>query len=155
MGRPGRTSNKAMVPGAIQRGGEVRLKMDKRSTKRILHRFIKMTTDPDAERIITDERRSYRGIQDEDTKHETVNHGAKEWVRGDVHTNTVESVFSLFKRSVIGAFHHVSKKHLDAYLDEFEWRLNNRENPFLFRDTLARLLTSAKMEFKELVEKSA
>lgn len=96
--------------------------------------------------------RGYRGIGDKDTRHETVNHRAEEWVRGDVHTNSIESVWSLFDRSVIGAFHHVSVKHLDAYLDELEWRYNNRENSFLFRDTLVRLLSTANLEYKNLVQ---
>ena len=64
--------------------------------------------------------------------------------RGDVHTNTVEGVWSLFKRSVTGSYHKVSFEHLDAYLDELEWRYNNRENPYLFRDTLMKLLSSGK-----------
>ena len=86
-----------------------------------------------------------------ESTHETVNHSGEEWVRGDVHTNTVENVWSLLKRSIIGAYHHVSVKHLDAYLDELEWRFNNRDNPFLFRDTLLRLLNAEHVEYKELV----
>jgi hypothetical protein len=55
-----------------------------------------------------------------------------EWERDIVHTNTLEGVWSLFKRSIIGSYHQVSVKHLDRYLDEFEFRFNNRENPFSF-----------------------
>jgi transposase-like protein len=90
-----------------------------------------------------------------DTMHETVNHHAKEYVRGDVHANGIDGFWSLFKRSVVGSYHQISTKHLDSYLDEFEWRLNERDNPNLFRDTLTRLLNSPKMEFRELIEKSA
>ena len=54
--------------------------------------------------------------------------------RGDVHTNTVEGIWSLFKRSVVGSYNKVSHKCLDSYLDELEWRFNNRDNPYLFRD---------------------
>jgi len=61
-------------------------------------------------------------------------HSEEQWVCGDVHTNTVEGVWSLFKRSVIGPYHKLSAKHLDAYLDELEHRFNNRDNRFLFRD---------------------
>ena len=71
---------------------------------------------------------------------------------GPVHTNNVENVWSLFKRSVLGAFHKVSIKHLNAYLDELEWRFNNRENPYLFRDTLIRLLQAEHLEYQELTE---
>jgi hypothetical protein len=55
------------------------------------------------------------------------------------------------KRSIIGAFHHVSVNHLDKYLSELEWRYGNRENPYLFRDTLLELLQSEHMEYKELI----
>jgi hypothetical protein len=61
----------------------------------------------DAEAIYTDSVRSYRGIGDENTTHE--------WVRGAVHANTSESVWSLFDRSIIGAYHKLSVKHLPAY----------------------------------------
>ncbi len=61
--------------------------------------------------------------------HQSVNHSAKEYVRGDVHTNSIEGAFGLFKRAVVGSFHQVSHKHLDRYLDEFEFRYNNRKEP--------------------------
>ena len=95
----------------------------------------------------------YEGIGDDDTRHETVNHSADEWVRGDVHTNTVERVWSLFKRSIVGTYHQHSVKHLPAYLDEIEFRFNNRENPYLFRDTLLVLLHGDPLPYKELVAK--
>lgn len=72
-------------------------------------------------------------------------------MRGDVHTNTVEGVWSLLKRSIIGSYHQVSVKHLDAYLDELEWRFNGRENPYLFRETLKKLLLSSNLEYKSLI----
>ena len=91
------------------------------------------------------------GIADHDTRHETVNHSADEWVRGDVHTNYIENIWSLLKRSLVGSYHKVSKKHLEAYLDELEWRFNNRDNPYLFRDTLLKLIKSDNLEYKELI----
>ena len=72
-------------------------------------------------------------------------------MRGDIHTNTVENVWSLFKRSVIGSYHKISVKHLDAYLDELEWRFNNRDNPYLFRDTLLKLVRSENLTYQGLV----
>ena len=71
-------------------------------------------------------------------------------MRGQVHTNTVESAWSLFDRAVIGSFHNISKKHLPAYLDEFEFRFNNRENPYLFRDTIKRMISSDNLTYAEL-----
>lgn len=143
-------SYKTMVVGAIERGGDIRLRIEKRNNKVTLHKFVADTIAPDAERIITDEWRAYRGIEDADTKHETVDHYKEKWVRGDVHTNSIEGVWSLFKRSVVGSYHQVSAKHLDRYLDEFEFRFNNRKNPFLFRDTLLRLLGADALTYAKL-----
>ena len=133
--------NKTMVLGALERGGGIRLIVEKRRDRKTLHRFVEEHA-PDAEKVYTDDFEAYKGIEDEDTKHETVNHSTEEYVRGDVHTNSVEGAFSLFKRSIVGAYHQVSAKHLPAYLDEFEFRFDNRNNPYLFRDTLLRLITS-------------
>ena len=64
-------------------------------------------------------------------------------------------MWSLFKRGIVGSYHHqISAKHLQAYIDEFEWLFNGPDNPELFRDTMIRLLNTRKMEFKELTEKS-
>ena len=82
-----------------------------------------------------------------------MNHSAKEYVRGEVHTNSAESVWSLLERSIIGAYHQVSKKHLDAYLDELEFRFGNRRNPFLFRETMKRLVAADALPYQSLVEK--
>jgi hypothetical protein len=54
------------------------------------------------------------------------------------------------KRSVVGSYHQLSAKHLPAYVDEFQFRFNNRHNEYLFRDTLMKLLSSANIEYKEL-----
>jgi hypothetical protein len=79
---------------------------------------------------------------------------ARRWFRivgsEDVHTDTVEGVHSLLKRSIIGSYHHLSVKHLPAYVDEMEWRYNNRKNPYLFRNTLLELIGAGPMEYKEL-----
>lgn len=150
MGRAYR-GNKTMVIGVIQRKGKVRLKVIDGADKKTLHKFIKDHTADDTELIITDEWPAYKGIADKNTKHETVNHSEEEWVRGDIHTNTIEGVWSLLNRSVVGTYHKLSAKHLDAYLNELEWRHNNRKNPYLFRDTLMKLLGAEKLEYKELV----
>lgn len=118
--------------------------------RKTLHGFIRSRTAPETELIITDEWAAYRGIADHDTRHETVNRSAEEWVRGNIHTNAVESVWSLLKRSIVGSYHKVSTKHLDAYLDELEWRFNNRDNPYLFRDTLLKLIKAENLQYKEL-----
>ena len=116
-------------PGAVQRGGNIRLERIPDIKKDTLHGFIQRTVKDAAEAIYTDELRSYMGIADHDTRHETVRHSEEEWVAGDVHTNSIEGVWSLFKRSIVGTFHKMSVKHMDRYLEELEWRFNNRDNP--------------------------
>ena len=148
----GYKGNKAVVVGAVERDGKIVLKVAEDRTRKTLHGFIAETTAPDTEAIMTDDWPAYDGIADRDTRHETVNHSIEEYVRGDVHTNTIESVWSLLKRSIIGSYHKVSLKHLDAYLDELEWRFNNRDNPWLFRDTLHQLLTTDNLPYQKLTD---
>ena len=77
--------------------------------------------------LMTDEAGQYRIIGPDYISHETVRHVDKEYVRGNAHTNTIEGFFSIFKRGVIGTFHHVSEQHLQRYLSEFDFRYNHRE----------------------------
>jgi transposase-like protein len=143
---------KTMVMGAIERGGEVRLRVVKGpATKRALQGFVRENVADDATAIYTDDAPAYGNMADADTAHETVNHSADEWVRGDVHTNSVESVWSLFDRAVVGSYHKLSVKHLPAYVQEFEFRFNNRRNPFLFRDTILALVAGDSLPYKRLI----
>jgi transposase-like protein len=148
----GYKGNKAIAIGAVQRAGKIRLQVIEHADKATLHQFIHDNTAPDTEAIYTDELPAYWGIEDADTKHKWVNHSAEEWVVGDVHTNGIESVWSLLKRSIIGSYHRVSIKHLDAYLDELEHRFNNRKNEYIFRDTLTKLVNAAKLPYQELIK---
>jgi transposase-like protein len=144
---------KQPVIGLLQRDGTFEAKAIPTNGRKILVGVIKDRVCKTA-RVMTDEYAGYKAINKE-YDHESVNHSKDEWVRGDVSTNGVENAWSLFKRSIVGAFHHVSEKHIDRYLSEFDWRFNGRNNAFLFRDTLMKLLNSPKMEFKELITKSA
>lgn len=76
--------------------------------------------------IMTDEFPSYREVSKKFASHNVINHGNKEYVRGDVHTNTVEGYFSILKRGIIGVYHHVDSNHLHRYLSEFDFRYNER-----------------------------
>jgi len=76
--------------------------------------------------FMTDDAGQYRPIGREFASHGSVNHGIEEYVRGDVHSNTVEGYFSILKRGVIGIYHHVSEAHLSRYLAEFDFRYSNR-----------------------------
>lgn len=145
-------SGKAMVLGAIERGGKVRLDSGLVANRETLRAFIAAKLADETACIITDDLPAYDGCGDVNTRHEMVNHSKMEWVRGDVHTNTMEGVWSLFKRSIIGSYHQISVKHLDRYLDELEFRFNNRNNPYLFRDALLRLIASSNIEYKELTK---
>jgi transposase-like protein len=149
-GRKDWRERKAMVVGAVQRSGKIRMHTAPTASREILHGFIRQHVADNCERIYTDELTAYRGIGDENTIHDTVEHRVKEYVRGDVHTNTIEGAFGLFKRALVGSFHQVSVKHLDRYLDEFEFRYNNRKNAYLFRDTITRLVTTGAMPYEEL-----
>ena len=143
---------KTMVLGAIERDGRVVFKVSDSPTpkRHDLHQFVKQVVADDAEAIYTDGLQSYQGIGTETRRHETVSHRTEEWVRGDVGTQAIESVWSLLDRSIIGSFHQLSVKHLPAYLDELSFRFNNRENPFLFRDTLVALLNSEGLTYEDL-----
>jgi transposase-like protein len=149
----GYRENKTVVIGAVQRGGNIRLRVIPNTRKHNVQGFIHAAVGDKAEAIFTDELKSYAGIGDFDTRHETVDHSADEYARGDVHTNSVESVWSLFKRSIVGSYHQLSVKHLPAYLDEMEFRFNNRNNPYLFRDTLLVLLHGETLPYRKLVDK--
>jgi len=148
----GNRIHKSMVLAAIERGGNGRIRTagKMQRNKEILHGFVTENVSDDAANVYTDEVRGYIGIGDENTTHQAVNHSIKEYVRGEVHTNTVESVFSLFKRSLVGSFHQISAKHLDRYLDEFSFRYNNRRNRMMFRDTLMRLCDGKALPYDKL-----
>jgi hypothetical protein len=76
--------------------------------------------------LMTDEGGQYYHLGKRFARHETINHSADEYVRGDAHTNTIESYFAILKRGIIGTYHHVSPQHLKRYLGEFDFRYNER-----------------------------
>jgi transposase-like protein len=154
--KPGPLKNRPLLMGAVERGGRVAIKAKRgHADRRTLRQFLRENVSKDVEAIYSDDNQAYGKLEDRYWKHETVKHGKEEWVRGDVHTNSMESVWGLFKRSVIGSFHKISFKHLDRYIDEFEFRFNNRNNPYIFRDAMKELLTCGNLEYKDLVRDSA
>jgi transposase len=84
---------------------------------------------PPGAMISSDEWVSYRGLAKHGYDHDTVNHNKDEWIRGDVHTNGIENLWAMLKRSIKGTHIHVSKKHLPKYLAEFEYRFNLCHSP--------------------------
>ena len=128
-GKGSGADNKAPVLAMVQRGGDVRFRMMRRVTADNLGREIAKNASITA-RLITDEHPGYTTLGRVFLGgHETVKHRDREYVRygTDITTNTVEGVFSLLKRGVMGTFHSVSKKHLPNYLNEFEFRHNTRK----------------------------
>jgi transposase-like protein len=123
----GRGTKKAPVMAMVERNGKIISKPIENVTAKTLKTAIREAVDSEA-KIITDEYQSYTGIgKDFKGGHETVNHGLGEYANGDINTNTAESFFALLKRGVHGTFHHISKKHLAKYCDEFSFRWDNRK----------------------------
>jgi transposase-like protein len=150
-----RAKNEAQVViGIRQRNGDLRLIRAKNAKSATVREIINANVGGHVEVIMTDESAIYPWALDKMQKnlHKTINH-SKQYAHGDVHTNTVESAFSLLKRGIVGTWHKVSAKHLPAYLDEMVFRFNNRKNQFLFRDTLVKLILSPNLEYKDLTTK--
>jgi len=147
---------KEVVIGIRQRGGDLRFFHAEDAKAGTLAQYIKENVSGDVDVLVTDEFPAYpfamKRAGMSHVKHERIEHKRGVYVKGDIHTNTVESAFSLLKRGIVGTWHRISAKHLPAYLDEMTWRFNNRKNPFLFRDTLLRLIASDNLEYKELTK---
>ena len=127
--------DKAVVLGIVERGGDVLTRhVPNRRSYNVLPPIMQYVRP--GSRIATDEAAAYRPLRDEGFRHGTVNHSRKEYVRGQVHTNTIESFWAWLKRGVNGTHVWVSKKHLSKYLGEFEFRYNLRHSPHLMFDLL-------------------
>jgi transposase-like protein len=142
---------KQTVIGIRQRNGECRFFHAADATRRTLTKYIQENVSEDVDVIITDELPAYKGAVGK-FKHEAVNHSQKEYVRlgTNIHTNTVESAFSLLKRGIVGTWHKISAKHLQAYLDEMSFRFDRRNDPDLFVDTLRHMITADPLTFEQL-----
>ncbi len=148
-----KNTNKEAVIGIRQRGGELRFIHARDLTQDKLYDIIAANVDKTVDVILTDESRLYnfQTTAFHRAKHARIKHKSRQYVKGIVHTNTVESAFSLLKRGIIGTWHRVSAKHLGAYLQEMTFRFNNRKNPYLFRDTMLKLIAASNVEYKRLV----
>lgn len=123
----GMGTKKTPVFGVVERGGDVRYRVMTNVTSKTVAAAIAEMADRSS-MLMTDESSAYHEVgKVMEGGHESVCHSAKEYVRGIVHTNTIEGAFSLIKRGLYGTFHAVSKKHLQKYLNEFEFRYNSRE----------------------------
>jgi hypothetical protein len=111
----------SMVFSLIERGGNFRsMYLDHRNVRKELNKHL-----DDESRLVTDGANIYKFVPTPE-QHESVDHSKHEWVLGDVHTNTLEGFFSIFKRGLVGTYQHMDKKHLHRYLAEFDFRMNTR-----------------------------
>ena len=117
--RPLNAKSGEMVFSLVERNGNIRsMYLDEKSVRDAMVKHLH-----DDSRLVTDGSTVYKG---QVLKHESVDHSKYEWARGDVHTNTLENFFSIFKRGLVGIYQHMDNKHLDRYLAEFDFRRNTR-----------------------------
>ena len=118
-------SNKRAILGLIERGGMVRTFHVKQANKENVAALVSQNVAIESA-LYTDESRLYHGVGATFAAHESVKHSAGEYVRGDVHSNSIENYFSVFKRGMRGTYQHCDEKHLHRYLAEFDFRHNRR-----------------------------
>ncbi|MGH7933290.1 MAG: IS1595 family transposase [Candidatus Binataceae bacterium] len=119
------------VIGAIERKGNVVCHVIGQANALTLAGFVRHAVSDKVSLVATDDNQAYNYIS-RDIRHEAVNHSAGEYVRGEIHTNNIESFWALLKRGIVGTYHNVSKDYLPLYLAEFQFRYNNRNNPDIF-----------------------
>jgi transposase-like protein len=149
-------NDKQVVIGIRKRGGDLRLIRVNSATSEAIKKVVAENVSEDVEVIVTDESQIYPWAFSQNHKklHKTINH-SRTYVEGDVHTNTVESAFSLFKRGIMGTWHRMSVKHLPAYLEEMVFRFNRRKSADLFIDTLRHMVTAPVLTYEKLTKKAA
>jgi transposase-like protein len=151
-GRIARVDNKEVVLGIRKRNGDLRFFHASDAKAGTLAKFIRENISEDVDVIMTDDASANPvAVKKAGHKnHKTIVHSKGVYVMGDVHTNTVESAFSLLKRGIMGTWHRLSAKHLAAYLEEMEFRFNRRKRSDLFIDTLRHMVTAPVLTFERL-----
>jgi transposase-like protein len=151
-GRVARMDNKEVVLGIRKRNGDLRFFHASDAKAGTLAKFIRENISEDVDVIMTDDASANPvAIKKAGHKnHKTIKHSSGVYVMGDIHTNTVESAFSLLKRGIMGTWHRISAKHLPAYLEEMEFRFNRRKRSDLFVDTLRHMVTAPVLTFEKL-----
>jgi transposase-like protein len=118
--KPGAGRCDVQVLSPVERDGSIRsMYLDHRNVRGLVWQHVH-----EGSRLVTDKAQHYKFPPV--ASHESVDHSKREWARGDVHTNTLEGFFSIFKRGLIGVYQHIDNKHLDRYLAEFDFRQNTR-----------------------------
>lgn len=119
---------KITVLGIVERGGNLIAKVVPNSKIETLYPIINENVKRGSH-VYTDEHISYRSLKHQGFQHQQVNHKSKEWVRGDAHTNTIDGFWAMLKRGIRGTHIHISPKHVEKYIGEFEYRYNRRNKP--------------------------
>ncbi|MFC2071406.1 IS1595 family transposase [Chloroflexota bacterium] len=133
---------KTPVVGAVQRKGKVVAKAVPHVKRSVLVPFMNKTVSRDAT-LYTDEFPAYDHMTRIGYRHLRIEHGARVYARGDVHTNSIEGFWSLVKRGISGVYHAVSPKYLQSYLDEYTFRYNHRKDEkAMFKTVLSQITTS-------------
>jgi transposase-like protein len=148
------TVGKTAVLGMRERGGKVVAMPIRKTDKATIQAAIVQNVESGS-MLNTDEAGAYDGIKALSFRHETVNHSAGEYVRDDVTTNGIESVFAVLKRGLIGVYHHASEKHLGRYVDEFSFRLNegNVKNHTMTRlESFIEATSGKRLTYKGLIQ---
>ena len=127
---------KEAVLSLVERGGKVRSQHVQSVTASNLKPILQEQIASDT-RLMTDEARQYIPIGKEFAEHSSVSHSIGEYVRGDIHTNTIEGFFSIFKRGMKGIYQHCKSTHLKRYLCEYDFRYNNRDIEDIERTVIA------------------
>jgi transposase-like protein len=144
-------AGKAVVLGVIEREGELRAEHVADTKAKTVHGYVKANVEKGSA-IMTDEDRSFLGMDGHFDVH-AVNHSAGEYVRmgGHVHTNSIESVWALLKRQIVGVHHWVSPKHLQKYVDEMAWRFNRRDLKVTPRMNDLFAYVEGRLRYRELI----
>lgn len=142
---------KTPVVGAVERHGELVAKVVADASKETLQGFIRETVSPNATLLATDAHPAYAVLTGY-ANHQIVNHQKGEYRKGDAHTNSIESVWALLKRQIVGTHHWVSPKHLDRYVAEMTWRFNRRDMRVTARmNDLFACVDGGKLSYKALI----
>lgn len=137
-------ATKISVLGMVERGGRVHMQTIENCKAATLRPVVEKNLSPNVRAVLTDSSPTYKSPVFPEEKHVQANHKIELDMFGETSMKTIEGAFSLFKRGVVGSYHHLSKDHLDSYLQEFCWRYNRRKmQPQMF-GTLMRELTAKK-----------
>jgi len=151
-GSQGRSGvGKVIVLGLIERSGYIKIKSVDHADSKTIKDYVRSNVKVGS-KVMTDEFRAYNGLADF-YFHSTIDHSKGEYVvSGSIHTNTIEGFWSLMKRSIVGIYHHISKKHIDLYLNEFTYRYNTRKETSENRFNLVLNNCNGRLKYADLIK---